>query len=339
MATTAISDIIVPQIWLPYTIRRTSELSALVTSGIVEASGEFVTLANGAGQTVNMPYWVDLAGSDEVLSDSSSLSTGKIGTAQDIAIIQLRGKGWDNNDLAGILAGSKPADAMADLVAAYWARRLQATVLSVLSGIFGSASLSGNLDAIHHTSGGVGTATDANTLNATTFIDAAQKLGDAKEQLTAIIMHSATEASLRKKDLIDFIPGSEQGQLIKTFQGHQVIIDDGMPVATVDGDLVYTTYLFGKGALALGVGTNNPTIDGAAPGSTWQLEFFRDAKAGTSGFLNRRRQIIHPRGVKWNGASMAGSSPTNTELATAANWTRVWENKQIRVVKITHNIG
>ena len=53
--------------------------------------------------------------------------------------------------------------------------------------------------------------------------------------------------------------------------------------------------------------------------------------------INRRRYILHPRGVKFTSASVAGDSPTNAELETAANWVRVWENKNVRLVAITHN--
>jgi hypothetical protein len=53
--------------------------------------------------------------------------------------------------------------------------------------------------------------------------------------------------------------------------------------------------------------------------------------------INRRRYILHPRGVKFTSASVAGDSPTNTELENQANWIRVWENKNVRLVAITHN--
>ena len=66
-------------------------------------------------------------------------------------------------------------------------------------------------------------------------------------------MHSATEAALRKLDLIDFIPDSEGKTQIRIFQGRRVVVDDNLPVraGTTDG-LVYTTYLFGPGAFAKG---------------------------------------------------------------------------------------
>jgi hypothetical protein len=34
---------------------------------------------------------------------------------------------------------------------------------------------------------------------------------------------------------------------------------------------------------------------------------------------------------------VAADSPTNAELETAANWTRVWEAKNVRMVAVTHN--
>lgn len=335
---TEVADIIQPSIWLPYTINRTTELSELVTSGIIEASPQFDALAAAAGSTINMPYWNDLSGDDEVIQVSGSLSTGQITTGQDNAVHCIRGKAWANHDLAGILAGSDPAGAMGELVAAYWARRLQARVLALLTGVFAAASMASNVLALHHTSGGPGGATDANRLNASTFIDACQLMGDAKAKLSAIIMHSKVEASLAKQQLIDYIPSADGTIRIPTFKGHRVIVDDGMPVATVDSELVYTTYIFGRGAIAYGNGRTNPEIPGAVANSKWELEFFRDALGSVSGFVQRNRTIVHIRGVRWIGSLVGGNSPNNSQLATGTNWEAVYDHKNIRVVKVTHNI-
>ena len=66
-------------------------------------------------------------------------------------------------------------------------------------------------------------------------------------------MHSATEAALRKLDLIDFIPDSKGKSMLRTFQGRRVVVDDNLPTraGTTDGT-VYTSYLFGQGAFAKG---------------------------------------------------------------------------------------
>ena len=335
-AYTHISDIIVPAIWVPYTIQRSMELSELVQCGIIQNSPQFDELAAGGGNTVNMPHFEDLSGDDEVLSDSGALTPGKITTGQDVAVMLSRGKAWQHNDLAGILAGADPAEATATLVGSYWARRFQATTIALLDGIFSIASMSGLLHAIHATSG---TADADNFLTGVTWIDACQLLGDAKSMLTGVIMHSAVEASLLKQDLIDFLPDSEGKPTIKVFQGKRVIIDDGMTVEVINSANVYSTYIFGQGALALGMATGLAEKPVEGGHGTWGLEFFRQALEGNSGMINRRKLILHPRGIKWLGASVAGASPTNAELATAANWVRVFDIKKIRVVKVTHNIA
>lgn len=333
MAYTQVADVIVPEVFLPYTIQRTAELSELVTAGIINADGEFATLASNGGQTANMPFWTDLAGDDQVLSDSADLTTKKIGTSRDVSIINLRGDAWKTNDLAKLLSGDDPMMAIGDLVAAYWARKTQTTTLSVLDGVFSIASMAGSILALHATSGTPGA---TNYLTGKTFLQALQKMGDSKDKLTAVIMHSATETALATQDLIDFIPDSDGKPTIKVFMGKRVIVDDGMPVEVINGANVYTTYMFGMGALAMGVSTNDEPAEGGH--GTWQLEFAREALGGNSIMINRRRFILHPRGVKWLGASMAGLAPTNAELATAANWLRVYEQKNVRMVAVTHNI-
>ena len=40
--------------------------------------------------------------------------------------------------------------------------------------------------------------------------------------------------------------------------------------------------------------------------------------------------------MKFNSASVAGDSSTNAELETSSNWTRVYENKNVRIVAVTH---
>ncbi|MFU0784503.1 MAG: Major capsid protein [Thermoanaerobacterium thermosaccharolyticum] len=315
MPTTRISDVIVPEVFNPYIVQRTMELSALYQSGIVSNNPELDALASSGGKTINMPYWEDLNGDDEVLSDDGALTPQKITAGQDVAVLLMRGKAWSANDLAKALSGDDPMKAIGDLTASYWARMMQKTLINLLNGVFGAANMSGKVLDISSLEG------DASKINGSTFIDALQLMGDAKDRLTAVVMHSATEAQLRKNDLIETIPDSE-GKPIKYFQEKRVIIDDGCPVS----DGVYTTYLFGEGAIGLG--------NGKPPVPT---ETDRDSLAGDDILINRKHYILHPRGVKWIG-SPKGSSPTNAELATGTNWERVYEEKAIRIVKFVHKL-
>ena len=335
MAKTAVADIIIPTEFEKYAIERTAELSRFGESGIVEMAPEFDELAAGGGREVKMPFWKDLTATRQILSDSGSLSVNKISSDQDIARIHNDAQVWSVNHLAKVISGDDPMQAIVDLVGGYWARTDEGLIISALKGIFGAATMVGNLLAIHSESVAGQSATTR--LNGASFVDATAKLGDAADRLTAVAMHSATEAALRKLDLIDFIPDSEGKAQIRTFQGRRVVVDDNVPTraGTTDGT-VYTTYLFGQGAFAKGVAPLDGTpLQGGF--GTEGVELARVPLDSDSVLINRRRYILHPRGVKFNSTTVAGDSPTNAELELAVNWTRVWENKNVRIVAVTHN--
>lgn len=318
MAATRIANVIVPEVFNPYVIERTAALSAFYQSGIIQTVPGLNILGEKGGTTIAMPFWQDLSGDDEVLSDSSPLSVNNITAAQDVAVLHVRGKAWGVNDLAKALSGDDPMAAIGNLVAAYWARRWQALTLASLTGVFGAATMAANKSDI---SGATG---EAAVISANTTVDAIYKLGDAAGGLSGFAMHSAVVAKLVKDNLIDFIPDSEGNPTIPTYLGKRVIVDDSMPVASG----VYTSYLFGQGAIGLG--------EGNAPVPT---ETDRDSLQGDDILVNRRHFVLHPRGVRWLGASVAGTAPTNAEAAASANWQRVYEAKNIRIVQFIHRIA
>lgn len=312
MPKTTVADVIVPEVFNPYVVEKTTELSALYQSGIVASSDELNSLALSGGRLINMPYWNDLDGEDEVLSDINALDVERITSGQDIAVLLMRGKAWSVNDLAKALSGDDPMQVIGQLVAGYWARRMQAAILSILEGVFAAPSMAPNVYN-----------TDVR-IDSDNMILASQCLGDAKSKLTGYLMHSAVEADLARQDLIDFAKDSTGSIEIPTYFGKPVIVDDGCPVANG----VYTTYIFGQGAIGYG--------EGAAPVPT---ETTRDALSGDDILINRRHFILHPRGVRWLDQNVADQSPSNAELADPANWRRVYDAKNVRMVKYTHRIA
>ncbi|OAB46550.1 major capsid protein [Paenibacillus antarcticus] len=315
---TKIADVIVPEVFNPYLIQRTAELSALTQSGIIVNDPQLNALATSGGTILNMPFWDDLTGESEVLSDSTPLSVKKIVANKDMSRLHTRGNAWGANDLAKALSGDDPMRAVGDLLASYWARDQQKMLFSTLKGVFAATTMAGNL---HDISAGTGAAA---VIDATTVIDAQTKLGDAADKLTAFSMHSAVYAKLQKDRLIVYKVDPVTGVSFPTYLDKRVIVDDGHPVAAG----VYTTYLFGGGAVGFG--------QGAAPVPT---ETDRDSLQGDDILINRQHFILHPRGVKWTEDAVVGVSPTNAELATAANWSRVYENKNIRIVKFVHKLA
>ena len=108
-------------------------------------------------------------------------------------------------------------------------------------------------------------------------------------------------------------------------------VDDGCPV-DVKTD-VYTTYLFGNGAVAYGNGS---------PEGHVATETDRDKQTGggVDYLINRQAFILHPRGIAYTGAKRDHvETPLRTELAMAENWKPVYEPKQLRIVAIKHKIG
>ena len=150
--------------------------------------------------------------------------------------------------------------------------------------------------------------------------------------LTGVCMHSAVEAALKKQNLIETVqPSSDVA--FGVYQGKRVIVDDGCPYTGAGANMVFSTYLFGEGAIALGNG--NPA--GFVP-----TETDRDKKkgSGVDYLINRRTSILHPRGVAFTAKAVANmkEGPTRTELADPKNWNPVYENKQIRIVEFRHKI-
>ena len=168
-------------------------------------------------------------------------------------------------------------------------------------------------------------------INRDLLIDTLNLLGDASSGLTGMVCHSAVLADLAKKTVPDAranVGDTNTAPEFQTFLGRQVIADDGCPVENVAGAMVYTTYIFGPGAIGIALGT--PPVP---------TETERQALAGNDLLVNRRHFILHPRGVKWIDSTRTGSTPNNAELGNAGNWERVWEPKNVRIVALRHRIG
>ncbi len=322
MATT-LQDIINPTtLFENYVVNRTSELSAIFQSGIITRDSKFDQLASEAAQVHNMPFFTDLNGDSEDIVEGTSLTEAKIGSKMDTSTTIRRAKMWGATDLSAQLAGTDPMSAIGDLVAGFWARDHQKELLNILDGVFAATSMT---DHVLDISGKTGKAA---AFSGEAFIDAMQLMGDARNSLTAVVMHSATKSYLDKLNLIQTIRQSDAVSF-DTYMGRRVIVDDSCPAAGGN----YTTYLFGEGAIAYGVGS---------PVGLVPVEVDRDKRkgSGVNYLISRKAFIMHPRGVAWKNKTRAhAESVSRTELKDAGNWERVYEPKQIRIVKFVHKLG
>lgn len=304
MSATVLNDMIVPEIFNPYLIEETTKKSAFIDSGIA-TSDPSITLSDG-GKTIKVPFFKDIDEDDEVLEDGGTgLTVHNIDTAKSVAVVHARGVAYGASDLSKVFSGADPMAAIASKLGNLWARKMQKVALASLEGIF---KLDEMADSIaDHTS---------DVLTADMMADALFLLGDNFDKIQSVAMNSAVLAKLKKLDLIDVIQPSTLGPGYYTYMQKRVIVDDS--IAASNG--VYPIYFFGAGALSY-----NENKEMA------MVETERKPKEGFDNIYSRRFFTMHPRGLQWKGTSVVGETPTNSELATKANWALAADRKNVAI--------
>ncbi len=323
MAMTQIADLIQNQMFTEYFQREMLEKSVLLQSGIAASDPVIAARCASAGvsgTTVDMPFFnsLDSASDDEVLAEDTALTPDKIDAAKDVAVIVRRGKAFAVTDLARDLSGEDPMAAISAHLVDYWNKMVQKRLMKVLDGVFGRNVAADGSSLVLDLS--------ANTMGKSDIMLGAQKLGDQKAELTGIVMHSAVETYLAGLDTnASLYRASDAASVLPQYNGRQIVVDDNCPYDAGTGKA--TIYLFGQGAIALN------DVPEAVP-----FETAREELKGNDILITRRADICHLRGYKWNGKA-AGVSPSNAELATASNWARVYDPKEIRCVKLVVKIA
>jgi len=331
MATTRLSDIIYGPLFLPRVIARIAELSTIRNSGIVSLDEQIQEFANGPGNEIIMPFWNDLSGASNVSTDdpAQNATPNKLTMGQDQGRKIRRNNGWQSANLVSSLLAEDPLEAVATLIASYWDREEQTVLIQSLIGIFASAGMAGNvLDVASED------AASPVKFDAAVAADAYALQGDMGGQLTGIMMHSRVFWNLHAARAIEYGKDPVTGLDFQRWDGKAVFVNDKCPnrAGTTSGR-VYTSYLFGNGAIGYAEATG-------AGGPKRPVELDSKPEAGNGEGVEtvwyRRHWVMHPRGVKFD-PTLAGESATNAELADGANWSRVYDPKTIRMVAVETN--
>jgi hypothetical protein len=334
MAVTAVADVVVPTLFAPYVQILTEEKSRLLQSGAVVRDPRLDAFLDGGGLTMHAPSWGDLDNEEENVSGDIEPDSvpSKINAQDEIVVRMSRNKSWGTADLAGDLAGSDPAGAIATRVANYWTRRMQAMFIATMKGVFAdnaAAPTAGEhvLNDLTFNASGAAFTDGVTNFSAESFIDATLTMGDSMEDLGMIMVHSIVYGRMMKNNMIDFVTDSNQQINIPTFLGRTVIVDDGMP----SNAGVFESWLFGRGAIRMGLGS--PKVP---------VETERLPAAGNGGgqevLYSRTEWTIHPVGYKYAGTPGKGgpsNAATSNNLAAATSWERVYnERKQIKIARL-----
>ena len=334
MANVQIADIYNPLVFSGAEQEAQVELNAFLASGVMVEDPRLTAMATVGGNIGELPFIKPLGTEEPNYSDddtSNSSTTKKINGAKMIYRLASQNQSWSVMDLAADLALQDPVGAITSRIGSYWATSLEKRVIQSTMGILNDnvTNHSGDMvvDIATDASGAI---TAAELISNDVILDAQQTAGDHQGNFSAIAMHSVVYSRLRKQQLITFIRDADNNTLFETYGNLRVIVDDSCSAVAGSNRVTYTSVLFGNGVIASGMGTTqNPS------------ELDRSPEKGNGGgqtdLYSRRADIVHPLGFQFTSAAVAGQSATYAELATATNWTRVWERKNIPMAFLQTN--
>jgi hypothetical protein len=328
MAFTLFSDVVFDsELFMEYITEMNANPTVLLSSGIIRNDPQIEARIQEGSDIVSVPTFKPLSG-DSQNYNGTDITVNSISSVKQTAVIIGRANSWGSQDLAAELASTDPVRAIAAAVTKYWQEDDQKHLIRVLTGVFAAANMTNHVTDIAIEDGDA--ATDANLIGEDTIIDAIQKaMGDNLSKIGAMSFHSVVYSRLLKLNLIDFTPLAGQSIVIPRFLGKPIIVDDEHPVVagSTSGNK-YTSYLYGRDAIGFANGKVKVPV-----------ETDREPllSGGREYLVNRKRYVMHPYGMQWTSSSYAGTSPTNAELVTAANWTRVYEDKNVPLVKLVTN--
>ena len=330
------SDVIIPEIFTPYVIEQSTLRNQFLASGVVQPMAELN--ATEGGDFVKVPFWkANLSGDAEVLSDSTSLIPGKITADTQVGVVLHRGRAFESRDLAALAAGADPMAAIGAKVGEYIANQQQKDLYKTLEGVFGALTGSDSpaFDALRFDTTGMG------ALGPRQVAQARAKLGDQGDKLSSVAIHSACYYDLVERKAIDYVTNTEArlstaatgastinaigGSIAGSFSneytvpfymGLRVIVSDD--ITNSGGN--YACYFFTNGAVATG------------EQQALRTETDRDILAKSDAMAMDWHNVYHPVGAKWG---VTTTNPTQAQLATITNWSKVYETKNIGIVRAT----
>ena len=318
--------------------------TAMIDSGAVQRNRTIERMIANGSNLYTVPFYNVLGGDDDNYDGQTDMLVSAPTGASQTGVVYGRMHAWKDQDfIRDFNSGANPMLQISSQVAKYWNKKRQSRLVGIMNGVFGIADDSTDfwdawqLHTLNIALAASGTVSDANKVDVASAADAMQKaVGDNSSIFSMAVMHSAVANTLAKKQLLEFrkytdAAGIERTTNIADWNGLTVIVDDGVPTAqssSATGEMEYTTYLFGRGAL----------LGASAPVKT-PVETGRETKkyGGYDYLINRLRETIHPNGFSWTMDMASVSSPTDVNLGNTSNWKLVADPKLIPMARLITN--
>lgn len=285
-------------------------------SGVIQTDKRISDmLAAKVGAIFELHYFNPLADDDSRVSTDTAVDAvpNDIGVEYDRAVALHRNQSWGSYDLNAMMSTTgDPMVAIASNVTDYWARQFDIICINIVKGI--------QLANVVNNSGDMTNDQSALAITTNMVIDTKQTSGDAKDVYGLMICHSAIDTKFQKDGVTDKIYSDEGKLLYRALNGLALVVTDSVDMPSID---VYTSYIVGSGVVGFG------ETDAKNANATERNEKTGNG-AGEETLYSRKSICLHPYGHKFLGASMVATTPTNAELALAANWERVQDRKRIK---------
>lgn len=311
--------------------------TSIINSGVLRVSPEISAVLTDKNNVFTVPNYAPLSGEAKNYDGETDNTPVEVSAKKQTGMAFRRMAAWKDQDFTRELTGADPLGDVARKVAYYQQKNNQKDLLSIIDGVLSVDAMSSHVKDITASKGSSPTATPTaeNRLSADTFLDAAQEaLGDNFDDLTMVAMHSRVYTNLLKLQLVNNIAttpdaysrGVQFGVLLNKYL---VMVDDSLTTGTKDGAATYTTYLLGEGSIAT---ARNVRID--RPN---YVNYDPESKGGVNKLYTKWGMAMHPLGMSLDVSKIAKNSPTRVELGAKANWTKVWDSKNIKLAKIVSN--
>lgn len=326
MALTRVQDVIVPAVFSPYVSDMALATSRAITSGAVTVDPTLNAFLAGGGLTVSIPSWPAIDDSEaykvptDVVTEITPLRT----TANRQVAVRVKGvEAYNTTKLASALAGSNPLQDVAARIATAINNKRQVALMAQLDGLFTTALE----DLENDIASGVGAAGE---FSKEALVDTMAPFGDFLGLDSVLVVHSDVYRKMQKEQTVvtNYIPVGEVSVRIDSYLGYPVIVDDNgtkVPGTTP----LYKTYIVRPGAIGMGTGTVE-----VVPHS----EPLQGNGGGVDYLILRDTFSFHVGGTRFTSDTITGETPSTANLALAANWAKVLDDKQIGVARLVSRL-
>lgn len=325
-----------------YTSEKDPTSTVLIESGVMVEDSEIANMISGGGNFYTLPFYTDIAGNYVNYDGNTDITLDEVDAAGQMhGVVWGRAKGWTDRDFVKDFSSADPMRNILNRIQKWEAKKRQTLLIGILEAIFGITGNAGtyaNEFATKHISNiasATSTVTDANKISLTSLRDLAVKAnGDAADDYALAIMHSVVANRLSQFNVLEYFKyndanGQERDVKVGRSGNMLVLVCDEVPhaVNSTTNQVEYTTYCFGRGS----IGYAKAAVDHPS-------EQFRNqtAKGGMDCLVTRFRETVLPYGFSFEMQNLP-VSPTDAQITTTANWSIVYQPKNIYLAKLVSN--